>query len=166
VDIKTVSISQKDMDFFFDEAATTEKVCAAFGVPQFMIGRSKEVNYQNSVSLISNFAENTITPGEEAFAETITRSLLPVIGYENAILKFNPQNIDEESSLEARALQELQMGILSPYQYKQKTRQDITPEEENDPMYRKHIVFNGIGAKLLEDIGVDQTLDYSGDADA
>lgn len=165
-DIKTVSMSQKDMEFLLGRQFATDKICAAFGVPKFMLGYTDNVNYQNSVSLLSMFAENTITPAEDEFADIITRELLPRLGIEGIEMKFNPQNLDEEKELEARALEELKMGILTPRQYKVKTRQDLEPEDELNPAFDKHIVYAGVGAQLLENIGVDPAMDYSGDINA
>lgn len=154
-DIKTVSVTQKDMEFLAGRAFSTDKICAAFGVPKFMLGYTEKVNYQNSVSIMSVFADNTITPAEEDFAGMITDELLPALGFKGYSFRFNPQNVAEEKELEARALLEVDLGILTRKQYKIKTRQDVTPEDEANPMYDVHIVNQGMGAMPLENVGIE-----------
>jgi HK97 family phage portal protein len=136
-EVKTLQMSQKDMEYLAGREYMTNKICAAYGVPKFMLGYTENVNYNNSANLMSAFAENTITPAETDFAEQITRDFFPKIKKQGISMVFDPQTLDEQKELEARALEELKMGVLTPKQYKTKTRQKLTSEEEKDPFLRQ-----------------------------
>lgn len=154
-EIKTLNIPQKDMEFLAGRKLATSKICAAYGVPMFLIGYTDEVNYSNSDNLVKNFNENTITPAEDDLANVVSRDFLPKVGIGGIEQRFNPQTLESEAALETRALAEYQAGILSLRQYKEKTRQKISDEDENNPNLDAHIVLNGASAVLLEDIGVN-----------
>lgn len=158
-EIKTLNISQKDMEFLGGRRFTTEKICAAYGVPKFLLGYSEDANYSNGVSLMKKFYQGTISPIEEAFAE-VMNEFLERIGLGSSVkFVFNPQVIDEQATIEDRAMKEYQAGALTLRQYKQKTGAEITPEDEANPNFDKYIMANGASAVLLEDIGLDPLID-------
>lgn len=156
-EIKTLGISQKDMEFLQGRKFTTEKICAAFGVPKFMLGYTDTVNNNNGVELTAKAHESTFEPLEQLVASTITRELLEKdpetkdrVGFE-----FLPRLFEQEAEIERRALAEWQAGALTLRQYKRKTNQEITPEDEQKPNFDEYILHNGASAVLLEDVGAD-----------
>ena len=154
-EIKTLAMTNKDMEFLLGRKFTTDKICAAYGVPKFMIGYTDGVNYSNADNLTKNFAENTLSPLENDIANTITRELLPLMGHEGIAFEFNPQTLEESEKLEERGLKEVAAGMITPRQYRVKTRQPLTDEEDADPAFDRHIVFNGKSAVPLKDVGLD-----------
>lgn len=159
-EIKVLSVSQKDMEFLQGRRFTTEKICSAYGVPKFLLGYTDTVNNNNGTELLKKFYKGTIEPLEEMIAEVINRDFIGRTELAGKVMwVFNPQVIDEQASIEERAQKEVNMGLLSPRQYKKKTGQDITPEDEKNPNFDAYIIYQGASATLLEDVGVDPMID-------
>ena len=158
-EIKTIAMSHRDMEFVLGRKFNTEKVCSVYGVPKYMLGYTEGVNYANGLNMRADFYSGTIVPIEQMIEDTINRNLLPKLGIERTVLLFNPQNFGEQMEGNRFALSEFQLGALTLRQYKVKTGQVIMPEDEDDPMIDKHIIHNGGGAVLLEDVGVDPIVD-------
>lgn len=159
-DVKTISVSQKDMEFLQGRKFTTEKICAAYGVPKFLLGYTEDTNYSNGENLMKKYYEGTIQPIEEALAEVINRDFFGRTELKDKIMfAFNPQILDEQASIEERAQKEVQLGLLTPRQYKKKTNQEITDDDEKNPNFDQYIIYSGASATLLEDVGVDPMID-------
>lgn len=158
-EIKTISMSQKDMEFVIGRKFNTDKVCSVYGVPKHMLGYSENVNYSNGVTIRADYYAGTIVPLEELIAEAITNVLFQKIKIQYSIFKYDPQDFGEQLDSHRFYLEETKSGILTMRQYKSKTGQNITEEDEQDPMIDKHIIHNGGGARLLEDVGVDVVAD-------
>lgn len=152
-DVKTLNITNKEMEFMEGRRFSTEKVCEAFGVPKFKLGLTETVNNNNGVELNKNFIRETIKPIEDYFQEMINRELLTRMGIAGQVVfKFNEQVWEDEASLEDRARNEYQVGILTLRQYKMKTHQKVTAEDESNPLIDKHVIFNGTSVIIAEDI--------------
>lgn len=163
-EIKSLDVNQKDMEYLLGRRFTTEKVCAAYGVPKFLLGYTDSVNNNNGVQLQKDYYQSTIQPIEIDFQEMVNElvrrcGLADKIAYE-----WLPQTFDESASIEERALKEYQSGAITLRQYKIKTSQEITDKDEEIENLDKYILFNGSSAVLLEDVGVDPFLD-EGNAD-
>ncbi len=155
-EIKTYTLGQKEMQFLEGRSFTTGKICAAYGVPKFMLGYTDAVNNNNGTELKAMTYEDTYRPIEEAVSETINRDFVGRIGLAGIVKHdFNPQNFDKEAEIQERAITELENGAITLRQYKVKTGQDITPEDEANPNFDKYIIHAGAQATLLEDVGVD-----------
>jgi HK97 family phage portal protein len=157
-EIKQISMSQKDMEFVVGRKFNTDKVCSVYGVPKFVIGYTETVNYSSGSKLLEKFYEGTIKPLEDLLSTLINEQLLPKLGIE-AHFEFIPQNFGEESEITRMALDELRAGALTLRQYKLKTGQDITPEDEEEILIDRHIIHSGASAVLMEDVGVDPIID-------
>lgn len=158
-EIKTISMSQKDMEFVVGRKFNTDKVCSVYGVPKFMLGYTENVNYSNSISLRADFYAGTITPLELILQQAFTENLFPKIGIFFTVMQYNPQQFGEELEGSRFALTEFQLGALTLRQYKIKTKQPISQEDEDEPLIDKHILQNGSSAILMEDVGVDPIID-------
>lgn len=159
-EIKTISVSQKDMQFLEGRKFTTEKICAAFGTPKFLLGYTESVNNNNGVELKSDFYQSTIQPIEENIAEVITQTLVVQAGYAGLVAyQFKPQTFDEQASIEERALKEYHGGAITLRQYKKKTNQEISEADEQIENFDKYIFQGGSSAVLIEDVGVDAFVD-------
>lgn len=160
-EIKTLGVSQKDMDFLNGRKFTTEKVCAAYGVPKFMLGYTESINNNNGIELSKKAHESTFKPLEKLISETITREIIDV--NENlkgkVAFEFKTRLFEEESAVEKRALEEKRNGAITLRQYKLKTQQEITAEDEAQPNFNAYIIHQGSGALLLEDVGVSPVVD-------
>jgi len=153
-EIKTISTTPKDMEFISGRQFNTDKVCSVYGVPKFILGYTDQVNYSNGEKLMEKFYLGTVQPIETSLEESINDRLLPKLGITTVKMTFNPQTFDE-SAKKTLALAEYNSGVLTLRQYKVLTGHPITAEDENEPMIDKHIIVNGGGAKLMEDVGVE-----------
>lgn len=152
-DVKDIKFFEKD----FTKIAlldmrkfTTDKVCAAFGVPKFKIGYTESVNNNNGIELTKNFYNDTIRPLDDEIEEVYTLDFFPRIGGDRYGMIINPQILGSE--LEQRSLAEYERGALTLRQYKLKTGQKITDEDEENPNIDKHIIQKN-SAVLVEQVG-------------
>lgn len=153
-DIKTLNISQKDMEFLAGRKFHTEKICSAYGVPKFFLGITDEVNNNNAVELRKGAFEGTFKPIEDLIAETMTLQLLNRMGLEGMVeFVFKPQMFEQQEQLEERALKMLQAGAITLRQFKKMVGQEITAEDESRPNFDEYVIHQGAGAILLEDAG-------------
>lgn len=164
-DIKTLNITQKDMEFIGGRRFTTEKVCSAYGVPKVVLNYTDGVNYSTAEIQYQKFIENSVTPVDEDIVEFFNREILTRISLNGVLLsdkiamKPREQSLESQSEVERRAMLELNAGVLTRRQYKKKTGQELQPEDESEPMFDKHIIQGGVSSVLLEDVGVDPFVD-------
>lgn len=154
-EIKTISQNKQEMDFLNWRAFATEKVCATFWVPKFMLWYTDKVNNNNWDNLTLNFIENTIIPEEIEFEDIINRDFIYKLWLEWAWIKFkfNEQNTQNSSVVEERARKEYEQWILTLRQYKEKTKQNISELDEKNPLIDKHLIINWSSVILSENIG-------------
>ena len=153
-DIKTIQLSQRDMEFIQGRKFNTDKICSVYGVPKFMLGYTETVNYSAGTKLLQKFYRGTIQPLETLLVNAINTQLFPRLKVEQAEFYFLPQRFGEEVEETKLALEEFKSGALTLRQYKTKTGQEITEEDERDPMLDSHIIQGG-GGMLLEDVGIE-----------
>ena len=154
-DIKVMSQTNKDMEFLEGRKFNTEKVCSAYGVPKFVLGYTESVNNNNGTELLKKFYSGTIAPKEAYIEDVFNMHVIPeILGDSAVVFRFLPQIFDEQKDLEERALRELAMGAITRRQYKTKTGQEITLEDERTDNFDKYIILQGMGATLLEDVGL------------
>jgi HK97 family phage portal protein len=158
-EIKTLGVSQRDMEFIQQRKFSTAKICAAYGVPEFVLGHTEAVNNNNGIELKKDFIMDTIIPLEHLFAETLNSTLLVKMGLEEvAKFKFNPQVIYEASEVEKRASELYKNGMLTLRQVKNMMGIEITTDDERQENFDSYILHSGAGAVLLEDVGIDPIL--------
>ena len=153
-EVKVLSVSQKDMEFLEGRKFTTDKVCAAYGVPKFMLGYTETVNNNNGTELTRNFHEGTVKPIEESIEEVINQDFFARLGISEAVnFRFREKDFESQQSREERALNMLREGALSLRQFKMKLGMEITPEDEANPNFDAYIIHQGGAAVILEDVG-------------
>lgn len=159
-DIKQISLSQKDMEFINGRKFNTDKICSVYGVPKFMLGYTETVNYSSGAKLLEKTYRGTFQPLETLIANAINNQFFVKIGIADQIqIVFLPQTFGEELELTRLALEEFRSGALTLRQYKSKTGQPISAEDEQEVLIDKHIIHNGASAVLLDDVGVDPVVD-------
>lgn len=155
-EIKTVAFSQRDMEYLQGRRFSTEKICAAYGVPKFMLGYTETVNNNNGTELQRKFWESTIQPLEEKFMATLNAGLLAHMGLSDVLrIEFAPLPSLEQAEIEKRALEELRNGVITLREYRTKTRQKLDKDQENMVNVDAFIIRDGGATKLLEDVGTD-----------
>lgn len=152
-EIKTLNISQKDMEFLNGRRFNTEKICSAYGVPKFFLGYTETVNNNNAVELRKGAFEGTFKPLENLLEESITQQLLRRIGL-NLDFKFKPQAFEQQEKVEERALKMYKAGTITLRHFKRMVGHEITKEDEIYPNFDSYIIHQGMSDVLLEDVGV------------
>jgi len=158
-DIKMLNMSQKDMDFLAGRKFSTEKICAAFGVPKFILGYTETVNNNNGVELEKNFMEKTIIPLEQTIEAAINAQFMSQIG--TVAIVFNEHVFSNAKDVEARAEKMYRAGMKTLRQVKRMIGDEITPEDKKEENFDKYIIQNGASAVLLEDVGLDPVIDQN-----
>ncbi len=73
LDYKTVTISQRDMQFIEQKRVTREEILAAFGVPPVLVGILDEASYANAYIQQKVFWEQTMIPKLRKFTGAMNR---------------------------------------------------------------------------------------------
>lgn len=157
-DIKTISISPRDMEFINQRKLTTEKVSAVLGVPKLILWYVDNVNYSNGRELKKEFLEWTIKPYEEDFENIINVLLdkfVPKI-YENYWLKCDWEQLEETQEWYEWQRKDVERWILTINEVRVDRWLEPSKEENCD----KHLVSRN--AILLEDVALDASL-YGGE---
>lgn len=160
-EIKQIGSSHKDMEFLNQRRFSTEKICAAYGVPKFMLGYTETVNNNNGVELNKHFITKTIRPLETDIEDTLNAALCEVVdGFkDNVRLRFNEQSVDSETELEKRAIEMVRAGLMSIEEAKNWLGHEITDTMTEQENFNKNIIHAGAGARALDDIGVEPFLE-------
>lgn len=158
-EIKSVTLSQKDAQHLESRQFTTEKIASAYGVSKFHLGYTDKVNNNNAVELLQKGYDGTFKPLEDSISEVMNVQFVERLSLEKRIeYEYLPQ-IFNQAEIEKRAIEEYRTGLITLRQYKLKTGQDITPEDESNPLIDTHVFHQGASAVLPEDIGVDPVID-------
>ena len=126
-DVKTLSVSQRDMEFINQKKLTIEKVSATFGVPKSILWYTDSVNYANSKEMRKEYLEWTIRPYEKDFEyilNTLIEKFYPKIYAQYNIL------IDWESTEDKDKIYEEQRKDIVLWI---KTIDEIREERELEP---------------------------------
>jgi len=89
VDVKTLGLSQKDMEFIGSLNFTIQDAARAFGVPPPMLYSQDQSKYANVKEWNADFWRGTIMPEWELLASTVTERLLPLLGMEDMEARFD-----------------------------------------------------------------------------
>lgn len=112
-EIKTIRISQKDMEYIVGRKFSTSKICAGFGVPPVMLGYTEGVNYTNHEGQQENFYEGTVVEYEEAFSEMVNEEIIPWLGLQDRVgFRFRAATFEAQETLWNRAIEARKAGII------------------------------------------------------
>lgn len=157
-DIKTIRLSNQDMEFMVGRKFSTEKICAAYGVPKVMLGYTEGVNYTNHEGQMRIFHEGTVKEHELALLEMVNLEVVPELGNnsENRIaMGVMPASFDSDDMLWTRAVQARNAGLVTINGARRMVGKEPIDESVHGDLGDQIILGEGIGAKLLIDIGVD-----------
>lgn len=144
-DVKTVSPSQKDMQFIESRKFTTKKVVVAFGVDAFILGYTEGIQRGNADVIYKMFYENTIRPLEVLFEGVVNNEVLPRLGISSVKFKINQSNYDNEREKAEITRQDVMSGIITVNEARRTRGLDPSDNELAD-----ELMVNGF---LLDDLG-------------
>ena len=131
-DLKTMAISQREMEFIEAQRYTKEEICGAYGVPPVLVGDLRQSTFNNFQQAKASFWDETLIPELELIEAEINDSLMPLLsdphpnplppagegeGGERLVARFDLSGVSslrEDAGARARRhLQLVQAGILT-----------------------------------------------------
>lgn len=153
-DIKTISLTPRDMEFINQRHLTTEKISAVFGVPKTILWYTESVNYSNWDNQRKEFIEWTIRPLESDF-EHILNKLLEQFRpdlFKKLRIKVDGEQLEEEQERLEWLRKDVQCWIMTINE----ARIERWFEKSDDENADKLLVSRNV--VLLEDIALDPIL--------
>ena len=116
-DIKTLGLSQRDMDFIQGLRWSLEEVSRTYGVPKPLLSDLERATFSNINAAERLFWRNTMLPEMQFLEEQLNRMLLPRLGYPDLVVQFDLSAIEvlreDENSRVSREAQLLDRGVLT-----------------------------------------------------
>lgn len=158
-EIKQIRLTNAEMEFLEGRHFTTEKICAAYGVPKVMLGYTDNVNYTNHEGQRKEFHDGTVSDYEDLW-NTIVNDVIKEIGLENQIAYMaKPPVFDTDAVIYERAIQARSAGLLTINGARRMIGQlPLDPAMEGD-LGDRTILGDGSSAVLLTDLGINPTQD-------
>lgn len=153
-DIKTLSITPRDMEFINQRHMTTEKISAVFGVPKWILWYVENVNYNNWANQRKEFIEWTLKPLESDFEQILNRLLemfLPAV-HEKVWIKCDWEQLEETQERMDWLRKDVASWILTINEARiERWYEAINDENADKALVSRNMV-------LLEDIALDAVL--------
>ena len=131
-DLKTMAISQREMEFIEAQRYTKEEICGAYGVPPVLVGDLRQSTFNNFQQAKASFWDETLIPELELIEAEINDSLMPLLsgphpnplplagegaGGERLVARFDLSGVsslrEDAGGRARRHLQLVQAGILT-----------------------------------------------------
>ena len=153
-DIKTISLTPRDMEFINQRHLTTEKISAVFGVPKTELWYIEDVNHSNWDTQRKSFIEWTLKPLESDF-EHILNKLLEMFRpdlFDKIRIKADWEQLEETQEREEWLRKDVQCWIRTINEARiEKWLEALNDENANKLLVSKNMI-------LLEDIALDPVL--------
>jgi HK97 family phage portal protein len=144
-DVKPIRQNHNDMAFKEQRKFTTERICAAMGVPRTILGYVEDVNHSNGESQYEKFIENTIRPWERVIEEVFTQ--LARLYDETLLFTINDEHIDDLEQRSKLAVQNVTNGLWTRNEARDYLGYETLKEELMDEIFvntnQTPIVFAG-----------------------
>ena len=153
-DIKTLSITPRDMEFINQRHLTTEKISAVFWVPKSILWYVDTVNYANWQELRREFIEWTIRPYEidlEHIMNHLMQMFLPEI-WNKYWIKCDWEQLEEQQEWFESQRKDVETWIITINEARIDRGLEPIKEENCDKLLISRNVV------LLEDIALDAVL--------
>ena len=116
-ELKTLALSQREMEFIQAQRFTKEEICGAYGVSPVLIGDLEHSTFNNLQQAKTGFWDETMVPEMQFLEAEITETLMPLLGDDRLLARFDLSEISslrEDANTKARRYQQLvQAGILT-----------------------------------------------------
>jgi len=148
-DIKTITPSQKDMQYLETRWFTTKKIVVAFGVDSFILGYTEGVQRGNAEVIYKGFYENTIRPLEIELEDMLNSKILPLLGVTDTKVRIKQSNYDNKKELADITRADVQFAIMTVNEARKERGLEPSDNELAD-----ELLFNGL---ILDDLGQEVT---------
>lgn len=155
-EVKTITLSAKDMETISQRKLTTDKICSAFGVPKALLWYTEDMNYNNGTNQKKEFIEWTVKPHTEDF-DAILNKLLQMFRpdlFEKYWIKSDSEQLEETQEW----LNGQRADVLAWIITINEARIDRWLEERTDENADK--LMTSRNQVLVEDITLDATLPW------
>lgn len=154
-DIKQLRLTNADMEFLEGRHFTTEKICAAYGVPKVMLGYTEGVNFTNHEGQRKEFHDGTIADYDEVW-NAIVMDVIKELKLENQVAYMaKPAVFDTDEILYNRAINARKAGLVTINKARQMIGEEPIDNAKEGDMGDRIILGDGAGSILLTDIGID-----------
>lgn len=155
-DVKTLSLTARDMETISQRKMTTDKICSAFGVPKSLLWYVDEVKYSNGQNSKEEFLEWTIKPMEADF-DAILNKLLQLFKpeiFSKYWIKSDSEQLEETQEWLNGQRADVQNWIITINEARiERWLEPLKDENADKPIINRNQV-------LLEDIALDATLPW------
>ena len=156
-DIKSLYITNKDMDWINQRKLTTNKVSAAMWVPKNILWYVDDVNLANGKELRKEYIEWTIRPLEKDF-EFILNSLLAKFDPLNAqryTLQADGETLEEQAEIEVRQREDVRLWLLTIDETRiQRGQEPFNTDQSKNPIITSNMI-------MLEDMIQSQPINLN-----
>lgn len=153
-EMKTISLTPRDMEFINQRHLTTEKISAVFGVPKAILWYVEDVNYSNGTNQRKEFIEWTLRPLESDFEHILNRLLeqfRPDL-FEKLRIKADWEQLEETQERMEWLRKDVQCWIMTINEARvERWFEKIDDENADKLLVSRNVV-------LLEDVALDPTL--------
>ena len=153
-DIKTISLTPRDMEFINQRHLTTEKISAVFWVPKWILWYVEDLNYNNWVNQRKEFIEWTLRPLESDF-EHILNKLIEMFRpdlWNNIWIRADWEQLEETQERMEWLRKDVQSWIITINEARIERWYEKVDDENADKLLVSR------NAVLLEDIALDPVL--------
>ena len=155
-EIKTISLTPRDMEFINQRHLTTEKISAVFGVPKTILWYTENVNYSNWWNQRKEFIEWTLRPLEADF-EHIVNKLLEMFRpdlFKKIRIKADGEQLEESQERQEWLRKDVQSWIITINEARiERWLEALNDENANKLLVSKNMI-------LLEDVALDPVLQF------
>lgn len=153
-DLKTISLTPRDMEFINQRHLTTEKISAVFGVPKTILWYTESVNYSNWSNQRKEFIEWTLRP-LEADLEHIMNRLIEMFRPDlrkKIRIKADGEQLEESQERQDWLRKDVQSWIITINEARiERWLEALNDENANKLLVSKNMI-------LLEDVALDPVL--------
>jgi len=115
-DLKTLAVSQRDMEFVEAQRFTKEEICGAYGVPPVLLGDLRFSTFSNFQLAKTSFWDETMVPELQLLESEMNESLMPQLA-PGLVVRFDLSEVSalrEDANAKAERHRKLvQAGILT-----------------------------------------------------
>ncbi len=137
-ELKTLALSQREMEFVQAQRFTKEEICGAYGVSPMLIGDLERSTFSNFQQAKANFWEEAMVPEMENLEAEVNESLIPLLAGDRFFVRFDMSTISalrEDASSKARRYGQLvASGILTINEVRE--REGLAPVPWGDQWQR------------------------------
>ena len=153
-DLKTISLTPRDMEFINQRHLTTEKISAVFWVPKTILWYTENVNYSNWWNQRKEFIEWTLRPLEADFEHILNRLLemfRPDL-FKKLRIKADWEQLEESQERQEWLRKDVQSWILTINEARiERWLEALNDENADKLLVSKNMI-------LLEDVALDPIL--------